>query len=208
MAAIRKVMVALGVLVVGSLLFSALLYQNSVIPPANAAINGTLDVFLRLGDIKGESNDEKHLGEIDVLSCSEGLTHPFNIVGGRLSRLTVSDITFQHFIDSASPLLLKYAATGNVIPNGIFSFRKTWGRAWYEIYRITLAEVRVTSVNQVLNLPGWGIPVNQTNTEGKQFETVTLSFSKITWEYTPVKADGSPGPAISFSWDVVAKKEI
>ena len=33
-----------------------------------------VDVFLKLGDIKGESKDSKHAGEIDVLSWSFGVS--------------------------------------------------------------------------------------------------------------------------------------
>ena len=33
-----------------------------------------VDVFLKLGDVKGESKDSKHEGEIDVLSWSWGIS--------------------------------------------------------------------------------------------------------------------------------------
>ena len=33
-----------------------------------------VDVFLKLGDVKGESKDSKHEGEIDVLSWSWGVS--------------------------------------------------------------------------------------------------------------------------------------
>ena len=38
-------------------------------PNAVAAV----DMFLKIGDIKGESTDDKHKGEIDVLAWSWGL---------------------------------------------------------------------------------------------------------------------------------------
>jgi len=42
---------------------------------ATAAAAAT-DIFIKLGDIKGESVDAKHKGEIDVLSWSWGLVGP------------------------------------------------------------------------------------------------------------------------------------
>ena len=33
-----------------------------------------VDMFLKIGDIKGESADDKHAGEIDVLAWSWGMS--------------------------------------------------------------------------------------------------------------------------------------
>ena len=40
------------------------------------------DIFAKIGDIKGESADSKHKGEIDILSFSWGVTNSGTIGGG------------------------------------------------------------------------------------------------------------------------------
>ena len=40
------------------------------------------DIFAKIGDIKGESPDDKHKDEIEVLSFSWGVANPANVGGG------------------------------------------------------------------------------------------------------------------------------
>jgi len=40
------------------------------------------DTFLKLGDVKGESTDDKHRDEIEVLAFSWGMNQPGSMSGG------------------------------------------------------------------------------------------------------------------------------
>jgi len=40
------------------------------------------DTFLKLGDVKGESTDDKHRDEIEVLAFSWGMSQPGSMSGG------------------------------------------------------------------------------------------------------------------------------
>jgi type VI secretion system secreted protein Hcp len=70
------------------------------------------DIFAKIGDIKGESQDSKHKDEIEVLSYSWGVTNSAKIDSGGAGKATFSDLSFLHSIDKASPNLLKACATG------------------------------------------------------------------------------------------------
>ncbi|HXH53388.1 MAG TPA: type VI secretion system tube protein Hcp [Sphingomicrobium sp.] len=61
---------------------------------AGAAV--AADYFLKLGDIKGESADKGHKGEIEVQSWSWGATNPGS------AKVSVSDLSFTGKRDSAS----------------------------------------------------------------------------------------------------------
>ena len=57
------------------------------------------DIFAKLGDIKGESLDDKHKDEIEVLSFSWGLTSPGTITGGGgggAGKVSFQDLSFVH----------------------------------------------------------------------------------------------------------------
>ena len=81
------------------------------------------DIFAKLGDIKGESVDDKHKDEIEVLSFSWGVT---NAAGGASAagsvaagRATFHDLTIVHKIDKATPSLLRACATGTHLKDAI-----------------------------------------------------------------------------------------
>ena len=70
------------------------------------------DIFAKLGDIKGESTDDKHKDEVEVLSYSWGVTNTAHIGsggGGGVGRATFQDLSIVHKIDKASPQLLQRA---------------------------------------------------------------------------------------------------
>ena len=57
------------------------------------------DIHIKLGDIKGESTDDKHKDEIDVESFSWGASNPGSMShggGGGTGRVSFSDLTFVH----------------------------------------------------------------------------------------------------------------
>jgi type VI protein secretion system component Hcp len=69
-----------------------------------------VDVFLKLGDIKGESKDSKHAGEIEVLSWSWGVSQTGSMGhggGGGAGKANFSDLSVMHQFDKASPNLMK-----------------------------------------------------------------------------------------------------
>jgi type VI secretion system secreted protein Hcp len=154
------------------------------------------DIFAKLGDIKGESQDDKHKGQIELLSWSWGVARPHSMpigAGGGEGKATFHDLAFTHKIDKASPSLLKACATGQHLKDATITRRKA-GKGQQEFLIIKLNDVIVTSVTE--------------SDEGgaSQTETVTIAFAKVDIEYKPQKPDGSLEAGIHFKYDIKAMK--
>ena len=152
------------------------------------------DIFAKLGDIKGESIDDKHKDEIEVFSFSWGATNTVATSSGGSApgKVTFKDLSIVHSIDKASPLLMKACATGTHLKDATLTQRKA-GKGQQEFLIFKMNDVIVTSVTQVSGSP--------------DSETVTLTFAKVDVEYTPQKADGSLDAGIHFKYDLKANKE-
>ena len=155
------------------------------------------NVFAKIGDIKGESQDSKHRDEIDVLSWSWGVTQTGSIAhgGGGAGKASFQDLHFTHHIDKASPVLLKACATGEHIKEATITVRKA-GKGKLDYLIVKMTDVTVTSV--ALGGEGDGATTA---------ESVALQSAKVDLEYKPQKADGSLDVGIHFKYDIKGNKE-
>ena len=156
------------------------------------------DIFAKLGDIKGESLDDKHKDEIEILSWSWGVANarpPATGSGAGTGKATFSDLAFTHKIDKASPLLLKGCATGQHLKEATITRRKA-GKGQQEYLVIKMNDVVITSVAE------------EDDGGSGQVEAVTLAFAKVDLEYRPQKQDGSLDAGIHFKYDIKANKEF
>ena len=154
------------------------------------------DIFAKLGDIKGESLDDQHKDEIEVLNWSWGISHAGSGApgtGGGKERAAFHDLTFTHNIDKASPLLMQACATGVHLKDATITHRKA-GKDQLEFLVIKMNDVIVTSVTEA---DAGGDRLN---------ESVTLAFAKVDVEYKPQKADGSLDAGVHFKFDLKASK--
>jgi type VI secretion system secreted protein Hcp len=155
----------------------------------------TADIFAKIGDIKGESIDDKHKDEIEVLSWSWGVTNsaPHAVgSGGATGKASFRDLSFTHKIDKASPALLGACATGVHLKEATITHRKA-GKGQQEYLVIKMDDVLVTAVAEG-------------DSEGGNTETVNLAFAKVDVEYRPQKADGSLDAGVHFKYDLKAQK--
>ncbi|HEY5661846.1 MAG TPA: type VI secretion system tube protein Hcp [Gaiellaceae bacterium] len=152
------------------------------------------DIFAKLGDIKGESLDSKHKGEIEVLSWSWGLSNPVSLAGSGAGqgKAHFHDLSFTHKIDKASPALMQACATGVHLKEAMITHRKA-GKGQQEFLVIKMNDVIVTALGDA-------------DTSDESTETVSLAFAKIDVEYRPQKADGSLDAGIHFKYDLKANK--
>ena len=154
------------------------------------------DIFAKIGDIKGESLDDKHKDEIEVLSWSWGLTHAAGGSGGGgggAGKAGFHDLSFTHKIDKASPVLMKACATGVHLKEATITHRKA-GKGQQDFLIFKINDLVVTAVTS-------------DDSEAGQLETVSLAFAKIDLEYRPQKRDGSLDAGIHFKYDIKANKE-
>jgi type VI secretion system secreted protein Hcp len=156
------------------------------------------DIFAKIGDIKGESLDDKHKGEVEVLSWSWGVTQSGTMAfggGGGEGKASFHDFNFTHFVDKASPVLMKSCATGEHIKDATITVRKA-GKGQQEFLVIKMNDIIVTSV-----APGGS------GGDGGTVESVALQCAKVDLEYKPQKPDGSLDAGVHFKYDIKGNKE-
>ena len=153
------------------------------------------DIFAKIGDIKGESLDDKHKDEIEVLSFSWGVTNAGSMAhggGGGEGKSTFHDLSFVHNIDKATPVLWQACATGTHIKDATITHRKA-GKGQQEYLIVKMNDVIITGVTHGGSGDGGS-------------ENVSLAFSKVDLEYKPQKPDGSLDAGIHFKYDLKAQK--
>lgn len=159
-----------------------------------------IDMFIKVDDIEGESQGAGHAKEIDVLAWSWGASQSGNAhmsagAGGR-GKVSVQDLSFTKYIDSATPALLQKCFDGRHIAEAELVVRKAGGTAM-EYLKITMRDVMVSSVS-----------TGGSGGEDRLTENVTLNFSKVTLAYSPLKDDGTAGAEKLAGWDIAANKTL
>lgn len=157
------------------------------------------DIFLKINGIDGESQDASHKNEIEVLAWNWNIEQQSTMhagSGGGAGKATVSDLKFEHFIDRASPNLMKYCLTGKHIDQATLVVRKAGGNP-LEYLKLTMSDVLVTGV----------APQGSVSDEVRMRETVALSFAKVKQEYVVQNAQGGSGGAVTAGYDIKGNKE-
>ncbi len=77
-----------------------------------------VDMFIKIGDLKGEAQDKVHKDEIDVLAWSWGMsqsgtTHMGS--GSGAGKVAVQDLSFTKYIDKSSCALQRHVCNGKHI---------------------------------------------------------------------------------------------
>jgi type VI secretion system secreted protein Hcp len=159
----------------------------------------TVDYFLKIEGIDGESTDDKHKGEIDVASWSWGETQAgtgHEGGGHGAGKVSIQDFHFTMHVSKASPKLLLACASGEHLSKSVLTCRKA-GKDQQEYLKITMSDTLVSSY-QTGGSGGAVVPVDQ----------VSLNFAKIEFEYKPQKADGTLDAPVKAGWDAKANKKV
>jgi type VI secretion system secreted protein Hcp len=149
---------------------------------------GAGDMFLSVkgavhGQINGEAQDDKHKGEIEVLSWSWGMQGKPSMGGGAASgKATIRELKIVKNVDKASTALMSALRTNEAIKEAVLTLRKT-GKTPLEFLKITISQGRIVSLD---------IEAGDTSGSSALVERVSFSFNKIEVEYTPQGGDGQP----------------
>ncbi|MBJ6726842.1 Hcp family type VI secretion system effector [Geomesophilobacter sediminis] len=152
------------------------------------SVAASTDMFLKMDGIRGESADDKHRDEIDVLSWSWGITQAATShigSGGGAGSADVKDITFTKYVDRSSPILIKNTHSGIPIKNAVFVVRKA-GKQQNEFLKIRLEDCFISSIT-----------TGGSGGQERLTENVSLTFSRYTFEYRPEKKDGTLDAAVT-----------
>src|SRR5690348_15518010 len=140
-----------------------------------------VDYFLKIDGIKGESKDDKHKDEIDILSWSfgaqqEGVSHMGG--GGGAGKAHFQDIHITKHYDKSSPSLFLHCANGKHISKALLTARKAGGTQM-EYLKIQMDDVIISGIQTGGSAhDGTAVPTDQ----------ISLNFSKIHIEYSEQKA--------------------
>lgn len=155
------------------------------------------DYFLKFGDIKGESQDDRHRDQIVALSWSWGVSAPLPnpAGGGGGGRPVFQDLIVTHAYDKSSPLLMKACATQQHVPEATLTARAR-GQGRQDFLIIKMTDALIASVSA-------GASRDELMTEMLQ-----LRFSKVTVSYSAQKPDGSLEPPVVFGYDITANRPL
>ena len=100
------------------------------------------DMFLKIdgakqGPIKGETADQRHAGEIDVVSWSWGMDSPSDAFGNAVARTAFDQLHIVKRVDSATTALMSALRNNELIKKAVLTVRKAGGADALAYFTIT-----------------------------------------------------------------------
>jgi len=138
-----------------------------------------VDFFLKLDGIDGESQDESHKNEIQLLSYSWGGSQVTSVAGtggSGAGKVSLSELSVMKYMDKATPRLFKALCSGEHIKTGVLSAVKA-GAAGKPFLKLSIEELFVSNyqVSGSSEIPT---------------ESVSFSYNKIKIEYSTQNEQG------------------
>ena len=158
-----------------------------------------VDIFIKIDGVDGESKDDAHKDEIDVLAWSwgvsnSGTTHMGG--GGGAGKCNVQDLSFTKYIDKSSPDLLLATCNGKHFSEANLVIRKA-GEDPLEYVKIKMTDVLITSVS-----------TGGSGGEDRLTENVTLNFAKINFDYEEQAKEGGSAATPKMGWNIESNKKL
>lgn len=157
------------------------------------------DMFLKLDDIKGESQDGTHKDAMDVLAWSWGASQSGTMHaggGGGAGKASINDLSITKFVDKASPNLLGACCSGKHFDQATLIVRKA-GDTPLEYLKYTFKQVLVSSIS-----------VGGSGGEDRLTENVTLNFAEYKMEYLPQSGKGAGEAAVEVAWHIAKNQKV
>lgn len=156
------------------------------------------DYYLKVDGAPGESMDEKHKDEIEILSFGFGASQTGSAAYGKglgAGKVSMQDFSFVMKSNKAGPKLFVKCATGEGIPKAVLCCRKA-GKEQQDYLKYTFTDLIISSYNE--GGAGGSDPI--------PIQSVSFNFSKMEMEYKEQNADGSLGGVTKGSFDLKANK--
>lgn len=185
-------------ILIASMVLSTVLLGGLMTDDAFAAV----DMFMKIEGVPGESKDDAHSDEIDVLSWSWGMSQSGSFHtggGGGSGKVNVQDLSFTKNMGKASPSIMQFCCEGEHLSEAKLTFCRATSTPEEHCYlEIKLTNVMITSVS-------YGGSSGEEPTEN-----VTLNFAKVKMEYKPQRPDGEVPPGekefSTSDWKLKGKK--
>lgn len=147
--------------------------------------------------VNGESKVKGYEDQIQILAWSWGLsqtgtTHHGS--GGGAGKVNVQDLSFTHYVDTSSPVLIQACCKGTHYGTMTLSMNKAGGDSSLPYMVLEMKDVIVTSVS------GGG-----SSGDDQQTENVTLNFASFKVSYQKQDNKGAKaGGAVEANFDIAA----
>ena len=158
-----------------------------------------MDMFIKIGSLKGESRDKTHKEEIDVLAWSWGMSNSGSAHvgdGAGSGKVSVQDLSITKYIDKTTPDLMLAACNGKHFDKAVLVVRKA-GETPLEYLTITMEEVLITNVS-----------TGGSGGEDRLTENVTINFAKVNVDYKEQSATGGVGATPSMGWNIAENVKV
>lgn len=159
------------------------------------------NIFLSIGEVKGESAVIGHVGEIEALSWGWRLTQTTRVSSySERRKASVDNLSFVHRVSLASNGLMSMLLNSTCAQNAVLSVRSADAQASAEglagklipppdFMKITMKNVMVHDIRPYGSAYG-------------HFEEVFLSFTEFKRDYIPTAMGGSVGGIASVSYNI------
>ena len=154
-----------------------------------------VDIFLAIDGITGESTDDRHADEIEVLGFSWGVAQAIAEGGKGTGRAGFEDLLVSCAVSTASPELWIACAAGTHFPSAVLTCRRS-GEDPHDFLEIELEDITVSSYRSA------------GSEQERPLDQLALVYSKIRMTYTGVDRSGRPGPPVTAGWDVKRNAKV
>jgi len=164
-----------------------------------------MPIYMKFGDVKGESTEGKHKDWINIESCSFGVVRSgtgaatSGAGGSTTGHAMFQDVSFHKPVDKATPLLFKHACKGLHAKEVCVDFTETNEKGEVMHMQLKLYDAIVSS--QSISGQGHGGHTHPT-------ESLTLNFHKIWMSDAPKKTGSGLAAAVKYGWDVRKSEEF
>lgn len=151
----------------------------------------SVDYFLKIDGIPGDSADDKHKGEIELEGFSWGETQSGKLHGSGMAagKADARDFRFTMRVNTASPRLLLATARGEHLKTATVTARAA-GKAQAEFLVFKFSDVVMSSYE------------TQATPDQRPIESLSFNFGRIDVAYRPQKPDGTLDAPVTAGWDV------
>jgi type VI secretion system secreted protein Hcp len=136
-----------------------------------------MDIFLKIDGIEGESKDETHKGDIQVLAWSWGASNRTQYDNETEDKIKFEYLSLTKYIDTASSALLKGLCEGTHYDNATLVSREKNG---VEYVVITMEDVMITALS-----------TGGSEGEYRLTENISLGFTRFTYKYQQQDQEGA-----------------
>lgn len=160
----------------------------------------SVDYFLKIDGIDGESQDSAHADEIQLQSWSFGETQAGGMGqggGGGAGKVSMQDFHFVMEVNKASPMLFLACASGKHIDSAVLTCRKA-GEDAQEFLIWTFTDLLISSYQTGGSGGSSILPQDQ----------ISFNFAHVQVEYKEQQAGGGLGGAVTAGWNLKENKKV